>query len=173
MFRHQLKGAQALHNISAAWTLFLAFLLVADVLGRAIFSQPVPGTKELIQNSIVMIAFLQLPLAIYSDNMLRTSLLLDAVPVGAQRILRTLASLVACGLFLGILWGTWPSFIDAYHIGEYEGEGALRVPTWPVRGVIGVMSAVAIVAYAQMIVLDWLDRGLSDDDVSAADHHAS
>ena len=67
--------------------------------------------------------------------------------------------------FIGLLWSTWPSFFDAYRIGEYEGEGALRVPTWPVRGTVLVMSVFGAWAYISMIVLDW--RGKLIDELSA------
>ncbi|MFZ3581799.1 TRAP transporter small permease [Loktanella sp. DJP18] len=150
-----IKGARLLHIMSAFWILALAFLVFGDVIGRIAFSQPVPGAKEILQNSVVTITFLQIPLAIYSGSMLRTTILVDAVPGWMRRVLRTLASILGLLLFLALIWGTWPSFMDAYRIGEYEGEGSLRVPTWPVRGAIALMSAAAALAYAQMIWLDW------------------
>lgn len=161
----QIKAARVLHIVSAVWTLALAFLVGADVLGRIVFSSPVPGTKEILQNSVVTITFLQIPLAIYSGSMLRTSILTDAMPPVIRRLLRTFASLLGCALFLALLYGTWPSFADAYRIGEYEGEGSLRVPTWPVRGAIAAMSVFGVLAYAWMIVLDW--RGKLVDELEA------
>ncbi|SMY08047.1 TRAP transporter small permease [Flavimaricola marinus] len=161
----QIRAARVLHIVSAVWTLGLAFLVGADVLGRILFSSPIPGTKEILQNSVVTITFLQLPLAIYSGSMLRTSILSDALPPVLRRLLRTFAALLGCALFLALLWGTWPSFMDAYRIGEYEGEGSLRVPTWPVRGAIAAMSVFGMLAYAWMIVLDW--RGQLLDELEA------
>lgn len=153
-----LRLAQTLHIASAFWTLALAVLIFLDVSGRSWLSAPIPGTKEIIQNSVVSITFLQLPLAIYSGSMLRTPIFVDAVPPFAQKLLRTLCSLLGLALFLGLLWSTWPAFADAYRIGEYEGEGALRVATWPVRGVVLVMSAFGAFAYVSMILFDWQDR---------------
>ncbi len=127
-----------------------------------------PGTKEILQNSVVTITFLQIPLAIYSGSMLRTTLLIDAVPPLARRLLRTFASLLGLALFFALIWGTWPSFWDAYRIGEYEGEGSLRVPTWPVRGAIGVMSAVAVLAYGWMIWLDWTGQLVDEREAPGA-----
>lgn len=147
--------ARIIHIFSAFWTLALAVLIFFDVTGREFLSRPIPGTKEIIQNSVVAITFLQLPLAIYSGSMIRTSLLADAVPPAARRILRTVGALLGLLLFLGFLWSTWPSFWDAYRIGEYEGEGALRVPTWPVRGTVLVMSVFGLFAYLSMIWFDW------------------
>lgn len=153
-----ISGARLLHIFSVFWTLALAILIFGDVAGRILFSQPIPGTKELIQNSVVTITFLQIPLAIYSGSMLRTSILSDAMPPALRKLLRTFASILGFALFLALIWGMVPSFLDAYRIGEYEGEGSLRVPTWPVRGAITVMSAFGALAYAQMIWLDWTGR---------------
>lgn len=153
--RTQIGGARLLHIISASWTLVLAFLIFGDVVGRIFLSRPIPGTKEILQNSVVTITFLQIPLAIYSGSMLRTSILTDSVQPSMRRILRTFASLLGLALFLALIWGTVPSFYDAYRIGEYEGEGSLRVPTWPVRGMIVLMSAFGAWAYVHMIWLDW------------------
>jgi len=91
--------SRAIHLVSALWTLGLAALIFLDVAGRSLLSQPIPGTKEIIQNSIVAITFLQLPLAIYSGSMLRTSVLADAVPGAIRRLLRTLCYLLGVALF--------------------------------------------------------------------------
>ena len=159
------KITRAIHLFSAFWTLALAFLIFGDVVGRGAFSRPIPGTKEIIQNSVVAITFLQIPLAIYSGSMLRTSILADAVPPAIRRILRTFGALLGLVLFIGLIWSTWPAFTDAYRIGEYEGEGALRVPTWPVRGTVLVMSVFGAWAYISMIVMDW--RGQLIDELAA------
>lgn len=146
---------RAIHLFSAFWTLALAFLIFADVVGRSLLNQPIPGTKEILQNSVVAITFLQLPLAIYSGAMLRTSIFADAVPPFIRKLLRSFGALLGLIVFIGLIWSTWPSLADAYRIGEYEGEGALRVPTWPVRGTVLVMSVFGAWAYISMIVLDW------------------
>ncbi|RZW11840.1 MAG: TRAP transporter small permease [Rhodobacteraceae bacterium] len=156
---------RAIHLFSAFWTLALAFLIFGDVVGRSLFSRPIPGTKEIIQTSVVALTFLQLPQAIYSGAMLRTSIFADAVPPLFRKLLRTFGAILGLILFIGLIWSTWPSFADAYRIGEYEGEGALRVPTWPVRGTVLVMSFFGAWAYISMIILDWRDDLI--DDLSA------
>ena len=160
--------SRAVHLFAAFWTLALAALTFADVVGRGAFNAPIPGTKEIIQNSVVAITFLQLPLAIYSGAMLRTTIFADALPPFGRRLLRTFGSLLGLALFLGLIWSTWPAFQDAYRIGEYEGEGSLRVPTWPVRGTVLVMSVFAAWAYLSMIVLDWRGRLLEESEAPGA-----
>ena len=160
-----IKVTRSIHLFSAFWTLMLAFLIFNDVVGRSMLNRPIPGTKEIIQNSVVAITFLQLPLAIYTGAMLRTSIVTDAVPPVLRRLLRTFGALLGLVFFIGLIWSTWPSFTDAYRIGEYEGEGALRVPTWPVRGTVLVMSFFGAWAYISMITFDW--RGQLIDEAIA------
>ena len=53
-----------------------------------------------------------------------------------------------------ILFGSWDSAIHSWVAGEYEGEGALRVPAWPTRFTILFGSAVATFSYLLMAYLD-------------------
>lgn len=162
--RAAIKLARAVHLFSAFWTLALAVLIFADVTGRGLLNNPIPGTKEILQNSVVAITFLQLPLAIYSGSMLRTSIFADAVPAFVRKLLRTFGALLAFAVFMAMLWSTWPSFWDAYRIGEYEGEGALRVPTWPVRGTVLVISVFGAFAYLSMIWFDWTGQLIDEEE---------
>jgi TRAP-type C4-dicarboxylate transport system permease small subunit len=156
--RQPIKFARVIHLISALWTLGLALLIFSDVMGRSFFSSPVPGTKEVIQNSVVAITFLQLPLAIYSGSMLRTSIFADSISPFGKKLLRTLCFILGILFLLGLAKSSWTSFFEAYRIGEYEGEGALRVPTWPVRGLIFCMALFGAFAYFSMIIFDWTNR---------------
>lgn len=156
--------ARYIHVVSAFWALLLGVIIVVDVVGRAFFQSPLPGTKEVVQNSIVAITFLQLPLAIFTGSMLRTPMIIDALGGIPQKVLRTLTLLFGAAFFLGVAYSSWTPAFDALAIGEYEGEGALRVPTYPVRLLLVATSAFAAIAYLMMIVYDW--RGDLDEDES-------
>ena len=43
----------------------------------------------------------------------------------------------------------------AFRLREYEGEGSLRIYTWPIRSVITVTAGAAAYAYLSMIIADW------------------
>ena len=49
-----------------------------------------------------------------------------------------------------ILLGGWEAAIRSWTSGEYEGEGALRVPAWPTRFTILIGSALACFNYLLM-----------------------
>jgi TRAP-type C4-dicarboxylate transport system permease small subunit len=61
--------------VAAIWLFSLAFLILADVLARGLFNSPIQGTAELVSNSIVAIAFLQLSHSIRMRGMLRAEFL--------------------------------------------------------------------------------------------------
>lgn len=113
---------------------------------------------EIIKNSVVAVTFLQLPLAIYSDTMLQTTLIYGRVRKRLQKYMRTLSNILGFLFFLALVYSSWEPFAEAIAIGEYEGEGALRVPTYPVRFLIIITSAFAAFVYLYLMVLDWTGR---------------
>ena len=91
-FRGLVSLSRLIHMLSSVWVLILAITILVDVFGRILFLSPLPGTKEILQNSVIAVAFLQLPLAIFSASMLRTTLLSDVMPAGLQRVVRTVGN---------------------------------------------------------------------------------
>jgi TRAP-type C4-dicarboxylate transport system permease small subunit len=52
-------------------------------------------------------------------------------------------------LFFGIIiWGSYEPMLHAWFSGEYEGEGALRVPAWPARIIVVMGSVLVVVSYS-------------------------
>ena len=60
--------------------------------------------------------------------------------------------LASLGIFVAIAWGGWADMITSFRIGEFEGEGALRVPVYPTRAIIFAMSVLSILCYIQLII---------------------
>ena len=140
--------------LAAGWAFILTFFIVADIVGRSVFDTPVYGVREVVMNSIVMIVFLQAGYAIRSRSMLRADFLAQKFPPLFGRIMLAIGYLLGAAFFLMILVGGWDMAIHSWVAGEYEGEGALRVPAWPTRFTILFGSTVACVNYLIMIYLD-------------------
>ena len=158
--------AEAIHVVSAFWVLCIAFIIFIDVVGRTLFNSPLLGAVEIIKNSVVAITFLQLPLAIYGDTMLQTTIFYGLVRKRLQKYMRNLSNLLGFLFFIALVYASWEPFTEAVAIGEYEGEGALRVPTYPVRLLIVLTSAFAAFVYLYLMVLDWTGRLDSEGRVS-------
>ena len=125
--------AKALLAFAATLALLLSFLVVADVIGRTVFNSPVKGTPEIVSMSIVIICFLQASYAIRSGGMLRVDTFEAALPARLREALLAAGCLLGVAFFGVILYGGLDPLAHAWNSGEYEGEGALRVPTWPAR----------------------------------------
>ena len=140
--------------LAAGWAFILTFFIVADIVGRSVFDAPVYGVREIVMNSIVMIVFLQAGYAIRSRSMLRADFLAQKFPPLFRRITLAIGYLLGAVFFLMILVGGWDMAIHSWVAGEYEGEGALRVPAWPTRFTILFGSTIACINYLLMMYLD-------------------
>lgn len=147
------RAAKALLAFAATLALFLSFLVVADVVGRTLFGAPVKGTPEIVSMSIVVICFLQASYAIRSGGMLRVDTFEMLLPPRGREALLAVGSLLGVAFFGVIVYGGLDPLAHAWGSGEYEGEGALRVPTWPARFVVILGSALAVLDYALAFLL--------------------
>jgi TRAP-type C4-dicarboxylate transport system permease small subunit len=146
--------ARTLMLLAAAWAFILSFIILADVTGRYFFNAPLQGTVEIVANSIVMIVFLQAGYAIRSHSMLRTEVLLNLMGPTGRRVALGLANVLGVAFFLLIVLGGIDPAIRSFINGEFEGEGALRVPVWPTRWVIVIGSALSVVNYLVLFYID-------------------
>ena len=147
------RTAKALLAFAATLAFLLSFLVVADVVGRTVFSSPVKGTPEIVSMSIVIICFLQASYAIRSGGMLSVDLLPGMLPSGGRRVLAVLGCLLGLAFFGVIVYGGLEPLAHAWRSNEFEGEGALRVPVWPAR--------LAVVLGAALAALDYLLAALA------------
>jgi TRAP-type C4-dicarboxylate transport system permease small subunit len=158
--RHLIRFSDQLSKflmvLSAVWAMGLAVLIVADILGNNVVGHAIPGVREIVISSIVMIVYLQLGYAIRSHSMLRADTLVLAMPVVLRRVALAIGYALGLVLFLMILRGTISPLAHAWTTAEFWGEGALRVPVWPTRFVILVGCALAMVNYVVATLIDVL-----------------
>ncbi|MFN7086148.1 MAG: TRAP transporter small permease subunit [Burkholderiales bacterium] len=139
--------SRSLLAFSALLAFLLSFLVVADVVGRVVFNQPVKGTPEIVSMSIVIICFLQASYAIRSGGMLRVDMFLYALPVRVREIVAALGCVLGALFFTVIVYGSIDPLLHAWSSNEYEGEGALRVASWPARAAVLLGCTLAVLEY--------------------------
>jgi len=122
--------------VAALLTFCLSFLVVADVIGRGAFNSPVKGTPEIVSMSIVIICFLLAGYSVHSGAMLRTDVLIGAMGRRGPHIAALLSGVLGAMFFALIVWGSYEPALHSWNSGEFEGEGALRVPVWPARFIV-------------------------------------
>ena len=155
--------------VAAARAVGLAFLVMANIVGRYVFDSPVNGTAEIVAASIVIIVFLQAGYAIRSRSMLKADFLVTHLPDKVQRALLAVGYLLGAAFFLMIITGGWEESILSYVEGEYEGEGARQVASWPARWTVLIGSGVAMINYLVMAYIDVFKPELLDSEVSLDD----
>jgi TRAP-type C4-dicarboxylate transport system permease small subunit len=159
------EATRLLHILAAIWLCLIAMTIVVDVFGRFVFNSPLTGTAEIVANSVVSIAFLQIPFAIRTYGMLRTTVVLDKLGPAGRRVFNIATYLLGIVVFAVMAYASWEPMLNSWSISEYEGEGALRVPVYPVRTFIVAMSALAAFAYVLLLLRELRGEATAEEAV--------
>lgn len=124
-------------NIAASlWVLVLVALVSADVIGRGAFNSPIPGVPEMVKFSIVGMVWLQMAYTLRAGKHLRTTVGLARMPGAGRRAVLIANALVGVVMFGFIAWLGWSEMATSFEIGAFEGEYPVRIPVWPLWGVL-------------------------------------
>jgi TRAP-type C4-dicarboxylate transport system permease small subunit len=130
----------------------LGFLVCTDVFGRALFNSPLKGTPEMVSMSIVIICFLLAGYSVQSGSMIYTDVFASMFGVRGRAFAQLLSAVLGIMFFGLIVWGSYEPTFNAWTSGEYEGEGALRVPAFPARTAVLVGAVLVVVSYVFIAV---------------------
>ena len=144
------KTPELLQSVAAIWLILVAITIFAEVTFRnfGLFL----GADQIVQNSVPAIVFLQVPFAIASGTMLRTTLIYDFFKERGKRIVNRISYIIGVLLFTGIAVGGWTDMIKGWEIGEYQGIGAIEFPVYPIRTVIIFSSIIIVIIYSTLII---------------------
>jgi TRAP-type C4-dicarboxylate transport system permease small subunit len=127
---------------------FVVILLVAvvnyDIIARGLFNRPFMGAVEVVQFTMVLIVFLQLPDVIRVGRLTRSDgflgLLCNRAPQKGKLLSRAIDLLSAAFMVLVVI-AMWPEFLEMWETRDYFGvPGVFTAPWWPIKLVI-VLSA--------------------------------
>jgi TRAP-type C4-dicarboxylate transport system permease small subunit len=145
---------QYVMNLCAAFLILgLMLMISADVIGRTVFSSPLYGVPELTKFAVVCIAWLQMAYALRQNKHLRSTLVLDALPRLPRRVVIVANCLMGAAMMGLIVWFSWPEMLRAYQGGIFEGEHPVRVPVWPIWGIVILAAGTTAIEYAGQAVL--------------------
>lgn len=133
------KAATVPAAIGAAWTVFVALLICAEVIGRTIFNNPITGMTEFVALSVAPVMFLQLPMLILGGRLFKAELFTGPLEDdNAEHAVFALSHALAILCVLA-LFGPWVAdeALQAWQDGDYMGSaGAFAIPTWPFLALI-------------------------------------
>lgn len=127
-----------------------------DAIARGGFDKPFMGAVEVVQFSMVLIVFLQLPDVVRVNRLTRSDgfllLIGERFPVFSRRI-GQLLNLIACVFMLLVAIAIWPEFVDMLETRDYFGvPGVFTAPWWPIKLVIFISASLCTVLFALKIL---------------------
>ena len=148
--------AEIANAIGTLVVLGLVAVVNYDVIGRETARGPFMGAVELVQFSMVLIVFLQLPDVVRVNRMTRSDGFLSIAskrwPTLARLLGRTI-NLIACVFMILIAVAIWPEFVEMFETRDFFGvPGVFTAPWWPIKLVIFLSAVLCSVLFAFKVV---------------------
>jgi len=132
--------------------------LLTDAERRALF-----GVPEIVKISVVGLVWCMMPHTLKIGAHLRSTILMDMMPSSGKRAVEVLSCVLGIVMFALIVYSGWDKMIEAWQIGEFEGEEPMRVPTAPIRTMVFVGAALTSLQFLVMLVEHLRGRPFAED----------
>lgn len=133
--------------IAASLVLAMSLWITYDVLSRYFFDASSPWAFDLSEYALVWITFLGAPWVLLQDRHVRIELLVDVLPVRAQRMLGILVCVTAIVICAILTWRTGVAALQYFERGQMMPR-IWRIPRiWP-YSIIPIGSALLTCAFA-------------------------
>jgi TRAP-type C4-dicarboxylate transport system permease small subunit len=140
-----------MNSIGTLWVFVLLIIINLDIFGKFLFNLPLRGVPEIVSLSIVALVFLQIAHTLKVGRLTRSETVLNFLKAKAPKLayfLEGVIHLVGMLTFAIIFWGSISLFTKSWKIDEYVGaEGDFMAPVWPVKLIILIGSAAAIIQF--------------------------
>lgn len=137
----------------------LALVLVVnfDVIARGAFNKPFLGAVEVVQFSMVLIVFLQLPDVVRVNRLTRSDGLLTFLAPkypAVARLMRRLINVVSATFMFLVAVAIWPEFLEMLETKDYFGvPGVFVAPWWPIKLTILLSAALCTLLFTLKIII--------------------
>ncbi|MBO6756607.1 MAG: TRAP transporter small permease [Roseibium sp.] len=154
-------GANAIGTLIV---LGLVLVVNYDVVARGFFNAPFRGAVEVVQFSMVLIVFLQLPDVVRSERLTRSDGFLTLLQMRRPNLAETIRRVInfASAVFMALVaYAIWPEFVEMYETKDFFGvPGVFTAPWWPVKLAIFLSTALCTILFL-FKVIQW-GRGPAD-----------
>lgn len=151
-----LKLESALTLIGGVVIFLLVFLATANVLGRWIFSLPISGYIDWVEQAMAFFAFLGIAYTQRQGGHIRMDMLVGKIhgrPLWFTELVSTLLMLMVT---LVLIYGSYLHFLRAFQIGDSSLD--INLPTWPAKLVVPV--ALSVLAIRLMLQIWGYSRAI-------------
>jgi len=144
---------------NAAGTLVVLALVAVvnyDVVARSLFNAPFRGAVEVVQFSMVLIVFLQLPDVVRVNRLTRSDGFLVVIGKRYPRVTAVLRHFIETlsAIFMGLIAiAIWPEFQEMWQTRDYFGvPGVFTAPWWPIKLVIFLSATLCTIIFVLKIL---------------------
>jgi TRAP-type C4-dicarboxylate transport system permease small subunit len=137
------RADQIFHKLESILTLFggivillLVFLATANILGRWIFSRPVNGYVDWVEQAMAFFAFLGIAYTQREGGHIRMDILVVHLHGRLLWLVELISTLIMLAVTLVLIYGSYLHFLRAYSIGDSSLD--INLPTWPAKLVVPV-----------------------------------
>lgn len=135
-------------NLAGGVVIFLlVFLATVNVLSRWLFSSPISGYVDWVEQAMAFIAFLGIAYTQRMGGHIRMDIVIGQFHGRALWFTELLSTLLMLGVNLVLIYGSYLHFWRAYSIGDSSLD--INLPTWPAKLVVTI--ALTILALRLML----------------------
>ncbi|MEL7105013.1 MAG: TRAP transporter small permease [Pseudomonadota bacterium] len=157
-FLTKIAGGVAMAANAAGTLMVIALIAVVnyDIVARGFFNKPFHGAVEVVQFTMVLIVFLQLPDVIRVGRLTRSDGFLGLMqtrrpPVG--RFMSRVIDLFSATFMVIVAYAIWPEFLEMWASQDYFGvPGVFTAPWWPIKLVIFASAVLCTIHFALRII---------------------
>lgn len=135
----------------------LVLIVNYDVVARGVFNSPFRGAIEVVQFSMVLIVFLQLPDVVRVNRLTRSDGFLTVLGSSKPKLTNTIRRVInfVSAIFMTLVAiAIWPEFLEMFETKDYFGvPGVFTAPWWPVKLTIFISAVLCLVLFAFKAIL--------------------
>ncbi len=131
---HKLESRLTL--IGGTVILLLVFLATVNVLGRWLFSLPISGYIDWVEQAMPFLAFLGIAYTQREGGHIRMDIVVSHIHGRFLWLLELLSTVLMLVVTLVLIYGSYLHFFRAYALGDSSLD--INLPTWPAKSVIPV-----------------------------------
>lgn len=135
----------------------LVLIVNYDVVARGVFNKPFLGAVEVVQFSMVLIVFLQLPDVVRVNRLTRSDGFLTVVgtrypkfAAGMRHVIESVSAIFMALIAIAI----WPEFLEMWETKDYFGvPGVFTAPWWPIKLVVTLSAALCSLIFILKVLM--------------------
>ncbi|ETX10272.1 hypothetical protein MUS1_15250 [Marinomonas ushuaiensis DSM 15871] len=145
------------NTVGTLMVLCLVLVVDYDVIARGAFNKPFGGAVEVVQFTMVLIVFLQLPDVVRVNRLTRSDGFLAImqprfpnVTMWVRRFIDSVSAILMALIAIAI----WPEFVEMLETKDYFGiPGVFTAPWWPIKLVIFLSASLCSLIFIFKVIL--------------------